>query len=49
MVIKKNQILETSKFFLLRFVLVKIWLVYLQMIMNIVSYPAILNGSNHDR
>ena len=48
MVIKK-QILETSKFFLLRFVLIKIWLVYLQMIMNIASYPAILNGSNHDR
>ena len=50
MVIKKNRlILETSKFFLLRFVLIKIWLVYLQMIMNIVFYPAILNGSNDDR
>ena len=49
MVIKKKQILETPKFFLLRFVLIKIWLVYLQMIMNIAFYPAILNGSNHDR
>ena len=42
MVIKNKQILETSKFFLLRFG-------YLQMTMNIAFYPAILNGSNHDR
>ena len=28
---------------------IKIWLVYLQMILNIAFYPAILNGSNHDR
>ena len=27
---------------------IKIWLVYLQMILNIAFYPAILNGSNHD-
>ena len=27
---------------------IKIWLFYLQMILNIAFYPAILNGSNHD-
>ena len=49
MVIKKLTDSWNLQVFFAPFVLSKVWLVYLQMIMDIAFYPAILNGSNHDR
>ena len=50
MVIKKiNRFLKPPSFSCsVLFGCIKIWLFYLQMILNIAFYPAILNGSNHD-